>query len=273
MQPTLRTNRQLVIRAPHDVLRTRPRDVPTPQQQDLLLLRSLSNSCTQLRPNIVAFVQVLPRELWKDERCTMDIFVPVLAPNQLASRHGFAQLAIFVLGANYEPNLPTWVRRDGRKRVFRLSENLPSARKEVFDERQVDPLTFSLCGDGPSRCEGVVEELEVGFLEERLGGADGVGRVGDDDVVRRFVLLQELEPISDVDRDARIGEEGGHVGEVLLGDADDGLQGKARLSVSVSPVTALTNMHHGPRRCRREPLPRPNHASEPLAQHHRLHRR
>lgn len=130
-----RTNRQLVIRAPHDVLRTRPRNVPTPQQQDLLLLRSLSDDRTQLRPNIIALVQVLPRKLWKDERRPMDIFVPVLAPNQLASRHGFAQLAIFVLGANHEPNLPTRVRRDGRKRVFRLSKNLPGARKEVFDER------------------------------------------------------------------------------------------------------------------------------------------
>lgn len=87
----------------------------------------------------------------------------------------------------------------------------------------MDPLAFSLRGDGPSRCEGVVEELEVRFLEKRLGGANGVGRVGDDDVVCRFVLLQELEPISDVNRDARIGEEGGHVGEVLLGDTDDSL--------------------------------------------------
>lgn len=53
-----------------------------------------------------------------------------------------------------------------------------------------------------------MEKLEVRFLEEGLGGTDGVGGVGDDDVVGGFVFLKEFEAISNVNGYARVGEKG-----------------------------------------------------------------
>jgi len=68
-----------------------------------------------------------------------------------------------------------------------------------------------------------VKELEVGLLEQGLGGALGVGGVGDDDVKGVLVLLEELEAVADVGLGLGVVEADGHVGEVLLGEADDGL--------------------------------------------------
>jgi hypothetical protein len=81
----------------------------------------------------------------------------------------------------------------------------------------------TLGGDDAALAEGVVQELEVGLLEERLGGALGVGRVRDDDVKRVLVVVEELEAVADVHLDLGVVEARGHVGEVLLGEADDGL--------------------------------------------------
>lgn len=69
-----------------------------------------------------------------------------------------------------------------------------------------------------------MEKLEVGLLEERLGGTLGVGGVGDDDVEGVLVVIKELEAVADVDLDLGVVEASGHVGEVLLGEADDGLR-------------------------------------------------
>jgi len=71
--------------------------------------------------------------------------------------------------------------------------------------------------------QGIVEELEVVLLEQGLGGAVGVGRVGDDDVELVLVVVEELEAVADVDLDLGVVEADGHVGEVLLGETDDGL--------------------------------------------------
>jgi hypothetical protein len=81
----------------------------------------------------------------------------------------------------------------------------------------------TLGGDDAALAEGIVQELEVGLLEERLGGALGVGRVRDDDVKRVLVVVEELEAVADVHLDLGVVEARGHVGEVLLGEADDGL--------------------------------------------------
>lgn len=71
--------------------------------------------------------------------------------------------------------------------------------------------------------EGAVEKFEVGLLEESLSGTLGVGGVSDDNVELVLVVGKELEAITNVDSDLGVVESGGHVGEVLLGEADDGL--------------------------------------------------
>ena len=68
-----------------------------------------------------------------------------------------------------------------------------------------------------------MEKLEVGLLEESLGGSLRVRRVGDDDIKLVLVVLQELEAVADVDGRLGAVESSGHMGEVLLGEADDGL--------------------------------------------------
>ena len=83
--------------------------------------------------------------------------------------------------------------------------------------------TFCLCGNVAPWSKGGVKEFKVGLLEERGSGADGIGGVGDDSVVRGGVVGEELEAVANEDRYTGIGKEGGHVGEELLGDADDGL--------------------------------------------------
>ena len=81
----------------------------------------------------------------------------------------------------------------------------------------------TLGGNNAALAEGIVEKLEVGLLEERLGRALWVRRVGDDDVECVLVLVEEGEAVADVDRHLGVFEAGRHVGEVLLGEADDGL--------------------------------------------------
>lgn len=77
--------------------------------------------------------------------------------------------------------------------------------------------------DDTAGAQGVVQELEVGLLEQGLGGAVGVRRVGDDHVEGVLVLVEELEAVADVHLDLGVVEALGHAGEVLLGEADDGL--------------------------------------------------
>lgn len=85
------------------------------------------------------------------------------------------------------------------------------------------PDALSLGGDVSSGLQGLVEQGEVRGLEEGLGGSNGVGRVGDNDIVRVLVLGEELESVTDVDGDSGVLVASRHEGEVLLGDPDDGL--------------------------------------------------
>lgn len=80
-----------------------------------------------------------------------------------------------------------------------------------------------MCGNDTTLAEGVVEKLEVGLLEERLGGTLGVGGVGDDDIEGVLEVLKELEAITNVDLDLGVLEASRHVGEELLGETDDSL--------------------------------------------------
>lgn len=81
----------------------------------------------------------------------------------------------------------------------------------------------TLGGDNAALAEGVVEKLEVGLLEEGLGRALGVGRIGDDDVESVLVLVKELEAIANMDLNLGVVEARRHVGEELLREADNGL--------------------------------------------------
>jgi hypothetical protein len=80
-----------------------------------------------------------------------------------------------------------------------------------------------LGGDDAALAESALEELEVGLLEQRLGGALGVGGVGDDDVELVLVVVEELEAVADVDLDVGVLVADGHAGQVLLGKTDDSL--------------------------------------------------
>ena len=78
--------------------------------------------------------------------------------------------------------------------------------------------------DDTAGAQGVVEELEVGLLEQRLSRTLRVRRVGDDDIEVVLVVVQELEAIANVNLDLGMVETSRHDGEILLRQADDGLQ-------------------------------------------------
>lgn len=78
-------------------------------------------------------------------------------------------------------------------------------------------------GDDTSFTEGVAQELEVGLLEQALGGTLRVRAVGDDDIELVLLVREELEAVADVDLDVGVLEANAHAGQVLLGDTDDGL--------------------------------------------------
>ncbi len=80
-----------------------------------------------------------------------------------------------------------------------------------------------MCGNDTALAEGAVEKLEVGLLEEGLGRALGIRRIGNDDIELVLVVVEELEAVTDVDLDLGVVVPLSHAGEVLLGEADDGL--------------------------------------------------
>ena len=88
---------------------------------------------------------------------------------------------------------------------------------------RVEKVLTTLGGNDTSLTESVVEEPEVGLLEEALGGSIWVGRVGDDDVELALLLLEELEAVANVRRDGGVLVADGHAGQVLLAETDDGL--------------------------------------------------
>lgn len=77
--------------------------------------------------------------------------------------------------------------------------------------------------DNTALTESGVQELEVGLLEEALGGTLGVRAVGDDNVELVLAVLEELEAVTNVGVGVGVLEANSHAGEVLLGDTDDSL--------------------------------------------------
>lgn len=106
----------------------------------------------------------------------------------------------------------------------------------------MQPHALALGGDRAAFLERLLEQLEVGLLEERVGWADRVGRVRDDDIKRvlhprqfasartptretrtHLLVLEELEAVANVHGDALVVETCCHVREELLRDTRDGL--------------------------------------------------
>ena len=86
-------------------------------------------------------------------------------------------------------------------------------------------------GDDAALAKSALEQLEVGLLEERLGGALGVGRVGDDNVELVLVVVEELEAVANVHLNLGVLVSNAHAGEVLLAKADDRLVDVAKHSL------------------------------------------
>jgi hypothetical protein len=117
-------------------------------------------------------------------------------------------------------------------KAYSETANIPGGLFQLLDQLSVQPKAFRLGRDVTSRSKGVVKKLEVRLFEEGSSGSDRIRRVGDNDIIGRGVLLQELETISDMHGDLWVGECLGHVREVLFGDTDHGLPTESELTGS-----------------------------------------
>lgn len=157
--------------------------------------------------------------------------------------NGGSEVTTGSLSRNDEPDLAGWVGGNGSIRVFSSGEDSGGHSSELLDKWKVEPKALALGRNVSSRRESIVEELEVGLLEERLCRADGVRGVSDNHIVGGLIIGEELEAIPNEDSHTRVAEKARHVGEVLLGDTNDGLR-----SGSTSVVTY--RLEFAPRRCR-----------------------
>lgn len=71
--------------------------------------------------------------------------------------------------------------------------------------------------------KGALHAFVVGALKESLGRADGVGRVGDDDVELVLVLLHELGAVANVQSHLGMPKVLGHLRQVLLANLNNHL--------------------------------------------------
>lgn len=78
-------------------------------------------------------------------------------------------------------------------------------------------------GDNTPIPQRIPQQLKVRLLEQTLRRALRVTAVGDDNIKLILAVLEELKAITDVDTNVGVLEANAHAGEVLLGDADDGL--------------------------------------------------
>lgn len=92
----------------------------------------------------------------------------------------------------------------------------------------MQPQAFTLGRHVPALLERLLQQGKVRSFEQARGRTDGIRGISDDDVVFVFVFRQELESITDEDGDSRVGEDGRHVRQVLLGNTDDGFVNVAK---------------------------------------------
>ena len=82
----------------------------------------------------------------------------------------------------------------------------------------------TLSGNNSTFAKCTVEELEIGLLEESLGGTLWVAGVGDDDIKLVLLVLEELESVANNGLHLGVVETDRHAGEKLLRKTDDSLQ-------------------------------------------------
>jgi hypothetical protein len=102
-------------------------------------------------------------------------------------------------------------------------EGAAKRNKERKRGRNNERPRTTLGSDHSSFAQSSVQQLKVGLLEQRLGGAFRVGTVGDDHIELVLVVSQKLEAVANVDLDVGVLETNAHAGEVFLGDTDDSL--------------------------------------------------
>jgi hypothetical protein len=81
----------------------------------------------------------------------------------------------------------------------------------------------TLSGDDTTFTEGAVEKLKVSLLEEGLSRTFRITGISDDDIELVLLVLEVFESITDENLNFRMIEALGHLGEVLLGETDNGL--------------------------------------------------
>jgi len=80
-----------------------------------------------------------------------------------------------------------------------------------------------LCGDYATLPESSEKQLKVWLLKQALSWSFWVGGVGDDNIKLIFIVVQELEAISNVDLDFGVLVTDSHAWKVLLGETDNSL--------------------------------------------------
>lgn len=169
------TNRKLIGRVAHDVLGTGTRNKAAAKKEDLLdgLGQGRgSSSPSEFGQQILALLQERAPKLGEIKGRLVE--GGVVVPGILDRTHGRPEVPPGFLGAHNEPDLTRGVCRDGGVRVLGNGEEAAGHGPQLGDEGEVQPEAFPLCGDVAPWGEGIVEELEIGLLEEGLGGTDGV---------------------------------------------------------------------------------------------------
>ena len=103
----------------------------------------------------------------------------------------------------------------------------------------------TLSGDNSTFLKSSKEQLKVWFLEQALGWAFWIGRVGNDDVELILVVIQKLEAISNVCLDLWVLVADGHFWEILLRKTDHSLD-------LVNIWKLCKRVAGSPHQCRRE---------------------
>jgi hypothetical protein len=166
-------------------------------------------------------------ELGKNEGSSVNLRVVVAAElgfllgGPLAQR--LLQSQFLVLGKHHETNLATGVSGDGSVSILNNGEESAAESLDLLDERKMEPHAFTLGGDDTVVGKGVLHELEETLLEQRLGRANGVGRVGDNNIKGVDLVFQVRETVTNVNVNLGVLETNGHVGQVLLGNAGNSL--------------------------------------------------
>ena len=175
----------MVLRSAYKIFGGGTSDETATKEEDLLLLlvggRNLQGIPAENWSNLLVILKQTPGKLRKNESGLVDIFVVVNGVGDLPYRS--LEVPLLTLSADHETDLTARVSGDGSEGVFCGSEDFAGGPLQLFDQGSVQPKALGLGRDVTSWSKGVMEELEVRFLEEGSGGADGIRGVGNDDIV------------------------------------------------------------------------------------------